>query len=99
VLAVGVMSLVALAACNRAENRRVAADARDAAREAAAGLDHAAAEAKPAADRAALDAKRAADDLAIATGKATRKAGYQLEHAGERAQQATPPNSHAPPSN
>jgi hypothetical protein len=95
-LAVGVLAgaLIlagALASCDRAETRRVAADARDAARQTAAGLDHAAAQAQPVADRAAEKAKRAADDLAIAAGRATRKAGAQLEHAGERAQQGPPP--------
>jgi len=96
VLAVGVLCAAllpagALTSCNRAESRRVAADAQDAARQAAAGLNHAAAEAKPAADRAARDAKRGVDDMAIAAGKATRKAGVQLEHAGERSQQGLPP--------
>ncbi len=82
----------ALTSCNRAETRRVAADAKDAARQTAAGLDHAAAQAQPVADRAAQDAKRGVNDLAIAAGKATRKAGVQLEHAGERAQRGyTPP--------
>ncbi len=85
------LSASALASCNRAESRRVAADAQDAARQTAAGLDQAAAQAKPAADRAARNAKRGVNDLAIAAGKATRKAGVQLEHAGERAQQGAPP--------
>ncbi len=91
VLAVALISAGVLASCDRAQTRRVAADARDAARQTAAGLDHAAAQAEPAADRAAESAKRAADDLAIAAGRATRKAGVQLEHAGERAQRGTPP--------
>ncbi len=85
------MSAGALASCDRAESRRVAADAKDAARQTAAGLDHAAAQAQPVADRAARDAKRGVDDLAIAAGKATRKAGVQLEHAGERAQRGYSP--------
>jgi len=85
------VSASALASCNRAESRRVAADAQDAARQTAAGLDQAAAQAKPVADRAARDAKRGVNDLAIAAGKATRKAGVQLEHAGEHAQQGPPP--------
>jgi hypothetical protein len=86
------MAAGVLASCDRAETRRVAADVRDAAHQTAAGLDHAAAQAKPEADRAARDAKRGVDDLAIAAGKATRKAGVQLEHAGEHAQQgASPP--------
>jgi hypothetical protein len=81
-----------MASCNRAENGRVAADARDAAHQAAAGLDQAAARAQPVADRAAADAKRGVNDLAIAAGKATRKAGVQLEHAGQNAQRGyTPP--------
>jgi hypothetical protein len=90
-LAATLVSAGALASCNRAESRRVAADAQDAARQTAAGLDHAAAQAQPVADRAARDAKRGVNDLAIAAGKATRKAGVQLEHAGERAQQGSPP--------
>ncbi len=82
----------ALACCDRAENGRVAADAKDAAHQAAAGLDHAAAQAQPVADRAEADAKRGVNDLAIAAGKATRKAGVQLEHAGQNAQRGyTPP--------
>jgi hypothetical protein len=80
-----------LASCDRAQSHRVAADAQDAARQTAAGLNHVAAQAKPAADRAARDATRGVNDLAIAAGKATRKAGVQLEHAGERAQQRSPP--------
>jgi hypothetical protein len=87
VLAVALISAGVLASCDRAQTRRVAADARDAARQTAAGLDHAAAQAEPAAE----SAKRAADDLAIAAGRATRKGGVQLEHAGERAQRGTPP--------
>jgi hypothetical protein len=77
----------ALTACDRAQNRRVEADARDAARQTAAGLDQAAAHARPEADRAARDVKRGVDDLAIAAGKATRKAGVELERAGEHATQ------------
>jgi hypothetical protein len=90
-LSAALLSAGALSACDRAENRRVAADAQDAARQTAAGLDHAAAQAQPVADRAARDAKRGVDDLAIAAGKATRKAGVQLEHAGERAQRGYSP--------
>ncbi len=95
-LAVGIISATlisagALASCDRAETHRVAADAKDAARQTAAGLDHAAAQAQPVADRAAQDAKRGVNDLAIAAGKATRKAGVQLEHAGERAKQGYQP--------
>lgn len=86
-----VISAGALASCDRAETHRVAADAQDAARQTAAGLDHAAAQAQPVADRAARDAKRGVNDLAIAAGKATRKAGVQLEHAGERAQHGYQP--------
>jgi hypothetical protein len=89
-LAGALLATGALASCDRAESHRVAADAQDAARQTAAGLDHAAAQAQPAADRAARDAKRGVNDLAIAAGKATRKAGAQLEHAGERAQQGSP---------
>ncbi len=90
-LSAALLSVSVLASCNRAESRRVAADAQDAARQTAAGLDHAAAQAQPAADRAARDAKRGVNDLAIAAGKATRKAGVQLEHAGERAQPGAQP--------
>lgn len=90
-VSIALMSAGALTSCDRAESRRVAADARDAARQTATGLDHAAAEAQPATDRAAADAKRAANALAIAAGKATRKAGAQLERAGERADQGSPP--------
>ncbi len=89
-VAAALLATGALASCDRAESHRVAADAQDAARQTAAGLDHAAAQAQPAADRAARDAKRGVNDLAIAAGKATRKAGAQLEHAGERAQQGAP---------
>jgi len=91
VLSATLVSAGALASCDRAESHRVVADAQDAARQTAAGLDHAAAQAEPVADRAARDAKRGVNDLAIAAGKATRKAGVQLERAGERAQQAPPP--------
>ncbi len=90
-LSAAILSVGVLAACNRAESRRVAADAQDAARQTAAGLDHVAAQAQPVADRAADDAKRGVNDLAIAAGKATRKAGVQLEHAGERAKQGYQP--------
>ncbi len=90
-LAAALVSMVALASCDRAQTRRVAADAQDAARQTAAGLDHVAAQAQPVADRAADDAKRGVNDLAIAAGKATRKAGVQLEHAGERAKQGYQP--------
>jgi hypothetical protein len=92
VLCFAALSFGALASCDRAENGRVAADAKDAAHQAAAGLDHAAAEAQPVADRAAADAKRGVNNLAIAAGKATRKAGVQLEHAAQNAQRGyTPP--------
>jgi hypothetical protein len=90
-LSATLVSAVGLACCDRAQSRRVAADARDAARQTAAGLDHAAQQAQPVADRAAWDAKRGVNDLAIAAGKATRRAGVQLERAGERAQQGPPP--------
>jgi hypothetical protein len=88
-LSATLVSAGALASCDRAESHRVAADARDAAHQTAVGLDHAAAQARPIADRAARDAKRGVNDLAIAAGKATRKAGVQLQHAGERAQQGS----------
>jgi hypothetical protein len=91
VLSATLVSAATLASCDRAESHRVAVDAQDAARQTAAGLDHAAAQAQPVADRAARDAKRGVNDLAIAAGKATRKAGVQLERAGERAQQGAPP--------
>jgi len=91
-LYVTALSFGALASCDRAENGRVAADAKDAAHQAAAGLDRAAVQAQPVADRAAADAKRGVDDLAVAAGKATRKAGVQLEHAAQNAQRGyTPP--------
>ncbi len=91
-LCAAVLLTGALACCDRAENGRVAADAKDAAHQVGAGLDRAAVQAQPVADRAAADAKRGVDDLAIAAGKATRKAGVQLEHAAQNAQRGyTPP--------
>ncbi len=98
--AIGLAAAAALlaAGCDRAETRHVQADAHDAAAQTAAGLQRAtvgarnavsdmAADAKPAVDRAVHDAKRGVDDLAVATGKATVKAGATLERSGERHRQ------------
>jgi hypothetical protein len=89
-------ALLATAACDRSENQRAKADVVDATKTAGAGLDHAAAatqdtvddlsaKAKPAADKAARDARHALDKMAVAAGRATKKAGDRLEHAGENA--------------
>jgi hypothetical protein len=95
-LAVVGVALLSTTACDRSENQRAKADVVDATRTAGAGLDRAAAatqdtvddlsaHAKPEADRAARDTRLALDKMAIAAGRATRKAGDQLERAGDRA--------------
>ncbi len=97
--AVGI-TVLATAGCDRAENRQAQTDIADAAHQADAGLNRAAADtkdtvddltaaAKPQADRAASDAKQALSKLAIATGRATRKAGAAIERAGQRKTQNT----------
>jgi hypothetical protein len=92
-------ALLATAACDRSENQRAKADVVDATQTAGDGLNRAAAvtvsatkdtvsdltaDAKPAADKAARDTKRALDKMAVAAGRATKKAGDRLEHAGEK---------------
>lgn len=91
-------TLLTTSACDRSENQRAKADVIDATQTAGAGLNRAAAvtasatedtvddlaaDAKPAADKAARDTRRALDKMAIAAGRATKKAGDRLEHAGE----------------
>ncbi len=88
-------ALMMMAACDHSENQRAKADVVDATQTAGAGLNRAAAatqdavddlsaQAKPAADKAARDTKLALDKMAVAAGRATKKAGDQLEHAGDR---------------